>query len=89
MNFFIEGKWYKVSYRRFAHILGFSNNDIARNRECIHEYHLPSREEAKALHISEHEEYWKSTNMHRYYMYLNALFRMTHYQGRKSDECIG
>jgi hypothetical protein len=23
LNFYIEGSWYKVSYRRFAHILGF------------------------------------------------------------------
>jgi hypothetical protein len=29
MNLFLEGSWYKVSYRRFAHILGFSDNDIA------------------------------------------------------------
>jgi hypothetical protein len=26
LNFYIEGSWYKVSYRRFAHILGFTDN---------------------------------------------------------------
>jgi hypothetical protein len=28
MYFFIKGNWHKVSYRRFAHILGFSDADI-------------------------------------------------------------
>lgn len=77
MNFFLERKWYKVSYIRFAHILGFTDSDIAGNRVKIHEYRLRDRDEAKDLHISEHDEYWKSTNMHKFYRYLNALFRMT------------
>jgi hypothetical protein len=76
MNFFLEGSWYKVSYRRFAHILGFSDNDTAGDMIKIHDYCLPIRDEAKDLHIYEHDEYWKSTNMHKYYRYLNALFRM-------------
>ena len=35
------------------------------------------RVEAKDLHIFETDEYWKSTNLHKYYRYLNSLFRMT------------
>jgi hypothetical protein len=77
MNFFIEGSWYKVSYRRFAHILGFTDNDIAGDKIKIHDFRPPTRAEAKDLHISENDEYWKSTNLHKYYRYLNSLFRMT------------
>jgi hypothetical protein len=57
--------------------LGFPDSDIAGDRVKIHEYRLLDRDEAKGLHISEHDEYWKSTNMHKYYGYLSALFRMT------------
>jgi hypothetical protein len=77
MNFFLEGSWYKVSYRRFAHIMGFSDNDIAGDTVKIHDYRLPTRDEARYLHISKHDEYWKYANMHKYYRYLNALFKMT------------
>jgi hypothetical protein len=34
------------------------------------------REQLIELHKSEHDELLKSTNMHRYYMYLNAVFWM-------------
>jgi hypothetical protein len=77
MNFYIEGSWFKVSYRRFAHILRFSDNDIVGDRIKIHDFHPPTRAEAKDLHLSENDEYWKSTNIHKYYRYLNALFIMT------------
>jgi hypothetical protein len=77
MNFYIEESWYKVSYRRFAHILGFSDNNIAGDKVKIHDFRPPTRAEAKDLHLSENDEYWKSTNMHKYYRYLNSLFRMT------------
>jgi hypothetical protein len=45
MNF-LEGSWYNVSHRRFAHILGFSDNDIAEDRVKIHDYRPPTRDEA-------------------------------------------
>jgi hypothetical protein len=77
MNFFIEGSWYKVSYRRFSHILRFTDDDIAGDKIKIHDFCPPTRAEAKDLHISENDEYWKSTNLHKYYRYLNSLFRMT------------
>jgi hypothetical protein len=62
----IEGSWYKVSYRRFAHILGFTDDDISRDKIKIHDFCPPTRAEAKDLHISEIDEYWKSTNLHKY-----------------------
>jgi hypothetical protein len=37
LNFYIEGSWYKVSYRRFAHILGFTDNDISGDKIKIHQ----------------------------------------------------
>jgi hypothetical protein len=44
MNFYIEGSWYKVSYRRFAHILGFSDNDIVGGL-------LPRRRSSRQKHL--------------------------------------
>jgi hypothetical protein len=38
MNFNIEGTWYKVNYARFAHILGFSDADIAPDKAHVHEF---------------------------------------------------
>jgi hypothetical protein len=77
LNFFIEGSWYKVSYRRFAHILGFTDGDISGDKIKIHDFRPPTKDEAKDLHISESDEYWKSTNLHKYYRYINSLCRMT------------
>jgi hypothetical protein len=77
LNFFIEGSWYKVSYRRFAHILGFTDEDISGDKIKIHDFRPPTKDEAKDLHISESDEYWKSTNLHKYYRYINSLCRMT------------
>jgi hypothetical protein len=42
MNFYIEGSGFKVSFRRFAHILGFSDNDIAGDRVKIHDFRPPT-----------------------------------------------
>jgi hypothetical protein len=77
LNFFIEGSWYKVSYRRFAHILGFLDGDISGDKIKIHDFHPPTKDEAKNLHISEPDKYWESTNLHKYYRYINSLCRMT------------
>jgi hypothetical protein len=77
LNFFIEGSWYKVRYRRFAHILGFTDEDISGDKIKIHDFRPPTRDEAKDLHISKTDEYWKSTNLHKYYRYINSLCRMT------------
>jgi hypothetical protein len=43
LNFYIEGSWYKVSYRRFAHILGFSDGDISGDKIKIHDFRPPPR----------------------------------------------
>ena len=77
LNFFIEGSQYKVSYKRFAHILGFTDEDISGDKIKIHDFRPPTKDEAKDLHISESDEYWKSTNLHKYYRYINSLCRMT------------
>jgi hypothetical protein len=77
LNFFIEGSWYKVSYMRFAHILGFTDEDISRYKIKIHDFRPRTRDEAKDLHISQTDEFWKSTNLHKYYRYINSLCRMT------------
>jgi hypothetical protein len=77
LNFFIEGSWYKVSYRRFAHILGFTDRDISGDKIKIHDFRPPTKDEAKDLHISESDKYWESTNLHKYYRYINSLCRMT------------
>jgi hypothetical protein len=77
LNFFIEGSRYKVSYRRFAHILGFTDEDISGDKIKIHDFRPPTRDEAKDLHISETDEFSKSTNLHKYYRFINSLCRMT------------
>jgi hypothetical protein len=35
------------------------------------------REETELIHVSMDREFWTTTNMHRYYRYLNSLSRMT------------
>jgi hypothetical protein len=77
LNFYIESSWYKMSYRQFAHILGFTDNDISGDKIKIHDFCQPTRDEAKDLHLSESGKYWESTNMHKYYRYINSLCRMT------------
>jgi hypothetical protein len=51
LNFYIEGSWYKVSYCRFAHILGFTDNDISGDKIKIHDFRQPTRDEARDLHL--------------------------------------
>jgi hypothetical protein len=77
LNFYIEGSWYKVSYRRFAHIFGFSDDDISGDKIKIHDFRQPTKDEARDLHISETRKFWESTNLHKYYRYINSLSRMT------------
>jgi hypothetical protein len=77
MYFFIQGNWHKVSYRRFAHILGFSDTDIQGSNMRVHNIRLPMREETEFIHVSNDREFWTTANMHRYYRYLNSLSRMT------------
>lgn len=45
MYFYLDDIWHKVSYRRFAHILGFSSADISGEKICIHDCCLPRRED--------------------------------------------
>jgi hypothetical protein len=77
LNFYIEGSWYNVSYRRFAHILGFFDGDISGDKIKIHDFRPPTKDEARDLHISETDKYWESTNLHKFYRYINSLYRMT------------
>jgi hypothetical protein len=77
MYFFIQGVWHKVSYRRFAHILGFSDEDIQGSNMKVHDIRLPMQEETEFIHISMEREFWIIANMHRYFRYLNSLSRMT------------
>jgi hypothetical protein len=77
LNFYFEGSWYKVSYRRFAHILGFSDEDISGDKIKIHDFRQPTKDEARDLHISETGKFWESTNLHKFYKYINSLCRMT------------
>jgi hypothetical protein len=66
-----------VSYRRFAHILGFSDGDISGDKIKIHDFRQPTKDEARDLHISETGKFWESTNLHKFYRYINSLCRMT------------
>jgi hypothetical protein len=66
-----------VSYSRFAHILGFTDGDISGDKIKIHDFRPPTKDEAKDLHISESGKYRESTNLHKYYRYINSLCRMT------------
>lgn len=77
INFNIEGTRYKVSYPRFAYILEFSDLDNAENITRVHEFKQPPREQVMDIHVSLDREFLKTPNIHRYYRYLNALFRMT------------
>jgi hypothetical protein len=77
LNLYIEGSWYKVSYQRFAHILGFSDEDISGDKIKIHDFRQPTKDEARDLHISETGKFWESTNLHKFYRYINSLCRMT------------
>jgi hypothetical protein len=76
MNFNIEGTWYRVSYAKFAHILGFSDADIAPERARVHEFNQPPHEQILDIHVSPDHEFWKTANMCHFYRYLNALFKM-------------
>jgi hypothetical protein len=77
MYFFIQGIWHKVSYRRFAHILGFSDNEIQGRNRKVHDIRLSRQEEQEFVHISKETKFWVTSNTHRYYKYLNSLSRMT------------
>jgi hypothetical protein len=59
-----------VSYRRFAHILGFTDGDISGDKIKIHDFRPPTKDEARDLHIFEFDKYWESTNLHKYYIYI-------------------
>jgi hypothetical protein len=54
-----------VSYRHFAHILDFSDEDIRGRNLRVHEIRLPRREDKEVVHISNGREYWITSNMHR------------------------
>jgi hypothetical protein len=77
MYFFLQGIWHKVSYHRFAHILGFSYDDIRGSNLRVHDIRLPQNEDQKIVHISNERKLWITSNMHRYYRYLKSLSRMT------------
>ena len=62
---------------RFAHILRFTDGDISGDKIKIHEFRPPTKDEVRDLHISETDKYWESTNLHKFYRYINYLCRMT------------
>lgn len=76
MYFYLQGSWHKVSYRRFAHILGFSDEDISDRHIRIHDIQLPRRDEQEEIHISRYLEFGVTFNMHMYCLYVNSLSRM-------------
>jgi hypothetical protein len=57
--------------------LGFSDEDIQGRNLKVHDIRLPRWEEQEIVHISKEREFWVTSNIHRYYMYLNSLSRMT------------
>jgi hypothetical protein len=89
MYFFIQGNWHKVSYRRFAHILGFSDADIEGSNMRVHDIKLPMWEETEFIHVSMDREFWTTANMHRYYRYLNSLSMTVLPKGRNQMNVLG
>jgi hypothetical protein len=57
--------------------MGLSDEDIRGRNLWVHDIRLHRREEQEVVHISNEREYWTTSNMYRYYWYLNSLFRMT------------
>jgi hypothetical protein len=43
----------------------------------VHDIRLPRWEDQEIVHICKEREFWVTSNMHRYYQYLNSLSRMT------------
>jgi hypothetical protein len=58
MYFFIQGVWHKVSYCRFALILGFSDDDIQGSNLKVHDIRQPMWEEQEFVHTSKEREFW-------------------------------
>jgi hypothetical protein len=51
MYFFIQGVWHKVSYRCFARIMGFTDEDIRGSNLKVHDIRLPQWEDQEIVHI--------------------------------------
>ncbi|KAJ1265193.1 hypothetical protein BS78_08G060500 [Paspalum vaginatum] len=78
LHFNIQGQWYKCSYQRFAHILGFSDSDINKNNVCAHEYNIAGVDDiVNDMHMDRTGTFWVSRNMKPPIRYLNHLLRVT------------
>jgi hypothetical protein len=53
----------------------------------VHEYTLPPREQFLDMHVVHPYELWKTTNLQRYYGYLNSLF-LSHPDLRDKAGCV-
>jgi hypothetical protein len=54
-----------------------SDEDIRGSNLKVHDIRLPRWEDQEIVHICKEREFWVTSNMHRYYQYLNSLSRMT------------
>ncbi|WVZ83697.1 hypothetical protein U9M48_030818 [Paspalum notatum var. saurae] len=78
LHFNIQGERYKCSYRRFAHILGFTDSDISKEKVWCHEYDMkPIDDIVLDMHLDPNGKLWVSSNMKPTMHYLNHLFRAT------------
>jgi hypothetical protein len=75
LHFLIQGEHYKCSYKRFARILGFGDEDLL--KDYIHDSRKPTDDEALILHVDENETFWKTTNVKPTFRYMNSLIRQT------------
>jgi hypothetical protein len=65
-TFLSRGFGIKLATVVFAHILGFSDEDIQGSNMKVHDIRLPMREETEFIHISLEWEFCTTANMHRY-----------------------
>jgi hypothetical protein len=78
MHFMIEGELYRCRYKRFAKILGFTNeNGLGKNN--VHDYYEPKDEEIDYMHLDSTslDDYCQTSHMLPYYRYVNLLVRQT------------
>ncbi|CAN6278481.1 unnamed protein product [Urochloa humidicola] len=78
MHFMIHGEQYKCSYKRFAKILAFPQEDL--DKDKLHEFSEPDHDEYyDYMHLpnTPSKDYFNAVTMTPYYRYLNALLRQT------------
>lgn len=76
LHFAYDGEYFKCSYKRFARILGFDDNDL--KKECVHSYNEPRLEsEINEFHLDLGSKKWVTTNLKPMYRYLYLLSKNT------------